>query len=101
MLWATVAASGNVYNDATDPGVLYAFDADNVATQLYSSTTNSARDNFGNFAKFVPPLVANGKVYVATFSDQVAVYGLLSHRDPRRRRRPSVRRRARTRVRNR
>ena len=39
---------------------------------------NSARDNYGNFAKYAPPLVANGKVYVATFSDQVAVYGLLS-----------------------
>jgi Chitobiase/beta-hexosaminidase C-terminal domain len=77
VLWATVAASGNVYNDVTDPGVLYAFDADNVATQLYSSVTNSTRDNFGSFAKFVPPTVANGKVYVATFSDQVAVYGLL------------------------
>ena len=38
---------------------------------------NSARDNFGNFAKFVPPLVVNGRVYVATFSNQVAVYGLL------------------------
>ncbi len=71
VLWATVATSGNVYNDATDPGALYAFDADNVGTQLYSS-------NFGNFAKLVPPLVANGKVYVATFSDQVAVYGLLN-----------------------
>ena len=82
VLWATVAASGNVFNDATDPGVLYAFDADNVATELYSSMTNSARDNFGNFAKFVPPLVANGKVYVATFSDQVAVYGLLSQSTP-------------------
>jgi Chitobiase/beta-hexosaminidase C-terminal domain len=82
VLWATVASSGNVYNDATDPGVLYAFDADDVATQLYTSTTNSARDNFGTFAKFVPPLVANGKVYVATFSDKVAVYGLLSQSTP-------------------
>jgi dienelactone hydrolase len=39
---------------------------------------NPSRDGFGNFAKFVPPLVANGKVYVATQSNQVAVYGLLS-----------------------
>jgi hypothetical protein len=54
------------------------FDANNVATELWNSTMNSARDNYGNFAKYVPPLVANGKVYVATFSDQVAVYGLLS-----------------------
>ncbi len=77
VLWATVAASGNVYNDGTDPGVLYALDAGNLVTPLWTSTTNSARDNYGSFAKFVPPLVANGKVYVATFSGQVAVYGLL------------------------
>jgi len=56
--------------------VLYAFDAGNVATELWNSTMNGARDGFGNFAKFVPPLVANGRVYVATWSDQVAVYGL-------------------------
>jgi hypothetical protein len=37
---------------------------------------NAARDSFGNFAKFVPPLVASGRVYVATWSNQVAVYGL-------------------------
>lgn len=37
---------------------------------------NAASDSFGNFAKFVPPLVANGRVYVATWSKQVAVYGL-------------------------
>jgi PQQ enzyme repeat len=78
VLWATVAASGNVFNDPTDPGILYAYDADNVSTELWNSTMNSARDNFGTFAKFVPPLVVNGKVYVATFSNQVAVYGLLS-----------------------
>jgi hypothetical protein len=77
VVWATVATSGNVYNDQTDPGVMYAFNADNLATTLWSSAMNPTRDNFGTFAKFVPPLVANGKVYVATFSEQVAVYGLL------------------------
>ena len=82
ILWATIAASGNLYNDATDPGVLYAFDASNVANQLWSSTTNAMRDSFGNFAKFVPPTVANGKVYVATFSGHVAVYGLLNVAPP-------------------
>jgi hypothetical protein len=30
-----------------------------------------------NFAKFCPPTVANGKVYVATFSRQLCIYGLL------------------------
>jgi hypothetical protein len=78
VLWATVAISGDAESNPPVPGALYAFDANNVATKLWDSTTNSARDNVGLFAKFVPPLVVNGKVYVATWSDQVAVYGLLS-----------------------
>ncbi len=82
IVWATVATSGNVYNDATDPGELYAFNADSLSTTLWTSAMNSTRDNFGTFAKFVPPTVANGKVYVATFSDQVAVYGLLPAATP-------------------
>jgi hypothetical protein len=77
ILWATMVPSGDVYDDPTDPGVLYAMDANNVQTILWSSNMNSARDALGNFAKFVPPTVANGKVYVATFSNQIDVYGLL------------------------
>jgi len=38
---------------------------------------NAARDNFGNLAKFVPSVITNGKVYIATASNQVVVYGLL------------------------
>jgi IPT/TIG domain-containing protein len=77
VLWATVATGGDAENNPPVPGALYAFDAGNVATQLWNSTMNAARDPFGNFAKFVPPLIANGRVYVATWSNQVAVYGLL------------------------
>ena len=76
VVWATTAGSGDAENNPPVPGVLYAFNAGNVATELWYSTLNAARDGFGNFAKFVPPLVANGRVYVATWSDQVAVYGL-------------------------
>ena len=76
VLWATVVTSGDAENNPPAPGALYAFDAGNVATQLWNSNLNATRDAFGNFAKFVPPLVANGRVYVATWSKQVAVYGL-------------------------
>ncbi len=78
VLWATIPTSGNAGDNPPVPGALYAFDANDVATELWNSTLNPARDNFGNFAKFVPPLVVNGKVYVATQSSQVAVYGLLT-----------------------
>ena len=76
VLWATVATSGDAERTPPVPGELYAFDAGNVATQLWNSNMNATRDSVGNFAKFVPPLVANGRVYVATWSKQVAVYGL-------------------------
>jgi hypothetical protein len=77
VLWATVATSGDAQDDPSVPGELHAFDAGNISQELWNSTTNASRDGFGNFAKFVPPLVANGKVYVATRSNQLAVYGLV------------------------
>jgi hypothetical protein len=76
IVWATVAASGDVENHPPAPGALYAFDAGNVANALWNSTLNPS-DGYGNFAKFVPPLVVNGKVYIATASNQLSVYGLL------------------------
>jgi len=56
--------------------VLYAFDATNLARQLYSSNDAGTRDNFGTGNKFIVPTVANGKVYVGTTSS-VGVFGLL------------------------
>jgi hypothetical protein len=62
----------------TNPGSLYAFDAGNLGTQLYS--TNDApngRDNLGPGNKFITPTVANGKVYVGT-TNSVSVLGLFN-----------------------
>ena len=64
------------------PGVLRAFDADNLTHELWDSTQNAARDDYGIFGKFTPPTVAAGKVYVATSSGQLAVYGLLPATPP-------------------
>jgi hypothetical protein len=41
---------------------------------------NAARDALGDFTKFAPPVVANGKVYVPTQSNAVGVYGLVNGR---------------------
>ena len=44
---------------------------------LWSSEQNKARDAVGNFAKFCPPVVADGRVFLASFSNKLQVYGLL------------------------
>jgi hypothetical protein len=59
------------------PGTLRAFRASDVSQEIYNSDMNSARDALGDFTRFAPPVVANGKVYVATQSKAVSVYGLL------------------------
>jgi hypothetical protein len=64
-------------NNSTVPGILRAFKASDVSQELWNSEQNSARDSYGLFAKFNPPTVWNGKVYLATFSKQFCVYGPL------------------------
>jgi chitodextrinase len=59
---------------ALGPAILRAYDATNLDTILYSSTTLPA-DAGGEAAKFVLPVVANGHVYVAGYN-ALTVYGL-------------------------
>ena len=75
ILWASHQLVGDA-NQAVQPGILRAYNAQNVSQELWNSQMLSARDGVGNFAKFVPPTVANGKVYLATFSGRLNVYGL-------------------------
>ena len=74
ILWAShpINCDGENFNC---PGVLRALDAMDVTKELWNSG-NLAVDNPGNFAKFSSPVIANGKVYLGTFSNQLIVYGL-------------------------
>ena len=64
----------------SDPNdVLHAYDATNLANELYNSNqAPKQRDNFGAASHFGTPMIVNGKVYVGT-TNNVTVFGLLGH----------------------
>jgi hypothetical protein len=82
IIWANALLSGDA-NHLTEPGVLRAYDADNIATELYNNQQNATRDSCNNFAKNGYVTIANGKVYLPSFgtatsiSGQVCVYGII------------------------
>jgi hypothetical protein len=75
ILWASMPLAGDAWH-ATATGALYAFDAADVSKPSLWNSTLVAADDVGTFAKYSPPMVANGKVYLATFSGKLLVYGL-------------------------
>ena len=75
IVWATGTLNASGYKNVVE-GVLRAFDPRDLSHELYDSSMNDARDGGWSYAKFCPPTVANGKVYVPTFSDEVVVFGI-------------------------
>jgi hypothetical protein len=84
ILWATVITLGDAWHNIAK-GALLALDASDPTKLLFDSSKGgtAAGNTLGNLAKFSPPTVANGKVYVTTFADVKAtspsylrVYGL-------------------------
>ena len=67
ILWSIEAAGVNI---------LHAYDATNVAHEVYNSTQAGSRDNFGVAVRFTVPVVFNGKVYVAG-KTEFAAFGLM------------------------
>ena len=59
---------------SSGPAVLHAYNATNIAQELYNSSMNLARDNPGGAVKMVPPVIAGGKVYVGA-EYAVSVFG--------------------------
>ncbi len=75
ILWATIPTQNGIDGawHKTSAGALYAIDATNITKVLWSDSTGT-----WNVAKFAPPVVANGHVYVGTFSKSLRVYGLMN-----------------------
>src|SRR5258708_4215659 len=62
--------------DNGSPAVLHAYDATNLATELYNSNQAAGgRDQF-SANKLITPMIANGRVFVGT-ANSVAVFGPL------------------------
>jgi len=77
IIWTSLPLTGDAAHYVR-PGVLRAFDATDLSHELWDSEQNPT-DHVDAFAKFSAPTIANGHVYLATFSGYLAVYGL---RDP-------------------
>jgi hypothetical protein len=73
LLWTTIPKNGNA-NQAVVQGSFVVYDATTVTANQQLKQLFSFDYNF--YAKFSPPVVANGKVYVATFGNSVLQFGL-------------------------
>ena len=82
ILWAAIHATGDSWHESR-PGILHAYDADDIRQELWNSLEIPERDDCGEYSKMAPPTIANGQVYLASFGSenvgtgQFCVYGLL------------------------
>ena len=78
IVWAIDSSRYGVpSSQGSGPALLHAYDAANLATELWNSSQAAGnRDVPGNAVKFTVPTVANGKVYIGTRTE-IDVYGLL------------------------
>jgi len=76
ILWANVPLDWATVGVPYRPSVLRAFDANDITHELWNSQQNAERDSIAMYPKFVPPTIANGKVYMATFAGKVFMYGI-------------------------
>ncbi len=75
VVWASLATSVDGDHGVV-PGVMRAYNAENLQ-ELWNTELNPTRDRLGSLMKFVPPVVANGKVFIPNQDGAVLVYGPL------------------------
>ena len=86
ILWAAIHATGDSWHESR-PGVLHAYDADDIGHELWNSLEIPSRDDCGEYSKMAPPTIANGRVYLTSFGSenvgtgQFCVYGLLPKKE--------------------
>jgi hypothetical protein len=76
ILWEVDDSNYNRTGTGSGPAVLHAYDATNVANELYNSSQAGSRDTAGAALKFTVPTIANGRVFVGT-SNELDIFGLL------------------------
>ncbi|HKU43570.1 MAG TPA: hypothetical protein VJR89_35650, partial [Polyangiales bacterium] len=69
IVWSVVPLNGDANKNRGVRGLVIAMDARDVSRQLWTSELAGERDRLGLFAKYVPPTVAGGKVFVATYGN--------------------------------
>jgi hypothetical protein len=74
IVWALVPANGDSNTFRGVKGMLLALNAEDVSQELWRSQGSDAEidtgDSLGLLARFVPPTVANGKVFIANAGDR-------------------------------
>ncbi len=85
IVWASMPSAPNGYDGGAISAVLRAFDANDLTHELWDSQMDASRDNAGLWSKFRSPVVANGRVYVGSVTNNnqvigasLSVYGLIS-----------------------
>jgi hypothetical protein len=73
IVWALLPYAGDANRERGVQAQLLAFDAQNIKQDIFRSSppdNPQGPNSVGLFAKFAPPIVANGKVFVPTYGDK-------------------------------
>ena len=77
IIWVSMPLGANA-NQQVVKGILRAYDASDVSHELWDSEMarpDNVSNSVGMFAKFCPPTVADGKVFVTAFAKEIIILG--------------------------